>query len=59
MFSQTEPFLDAERTEALPAQEKIAIGDDAALVLSAEQVFTLSFFVTPQNGCFHTQGLVP
>ena len=59
MVQKDKSALVAERTEILPAQEKIAFGVEFAPVLSAEQAFAQSFAVAPLNGGFQTQGMLP
>jgi len=59
MVEKINSTLAVERTESLPAQEKVAYGAELAQVLSAEQAFMQSFAVVPQNGGFQIQGLIP
>jgi hypothetical protein len=39
MNPQSKAVLDAERTEDLPAQERVATGGETGLELSADQVY--------------------
>lgn len=50
-----------ERTVELPAQEKVAIGDQPTQTLSAsaEQVYAQRLAEKQQNSVIHMQGYIP
>jgi len=59
MVPQKKSILDGERTENLPAQEKVTAGYNPAPVLSAEQAYAQQFAESPQNGDVNTLGYIP
>ena len=48
-----------ERTEVIPAQEKVASSAETALPLSAEEVYAQRFAGQSANEHDHIQGFVP
>jgi hypothetical protein len=52
MVPEHKTILDAERTEQIPAQEKVASGAQAGPTLTAEQVYTQRMTERPlvENG---------
>ena len=59
MVPENKSVSDAERTQELPAQEKVASGDQAAVTLSAEQVYAQRFSETPLDESVQIQGFIP
>jgi hypothetical protein len=59
MIPQSKSNSDDERTEELPAQEKVASGVETSPALSAEQAYAQRFAEAPLNGDVYTQGFVP
>ena len=59
MDSQNKLNPENERTEAVPAQEKVALSGDDSVQLSAEQVYAQRQAETQERGNDHTQGFVP
>jgi hypothetical protein len=59
MDSDDKLLMDTVRTEALPAQEKVASGENAGLFVTAEQVYAQRIAETPLNGSIQTQGFIP
>jgi hypothetical protein len=48
-----------ERTVELPAQEKVAFGDQPTQTLSAEQVYAQRLAEKQQNSVIHMQDYIP
>ena len=59
MVPQKESNPDIERTEAVPAQERVALSGDVPLQLSAEEVYAQRLTEIQQRGSEHTQGFIP
>jgi hypothetical protein len=59
MKPQYEAILDDERTEELPAQERVAAGGESGLALSADQVYAQRLAGTPLNGVICTPTFIP
>ena len=59
MIPQNKSILDGERTEELPAQEKVASAAETPPALSAEQAYAQRFAEAPLNGDVYTQGFIP
>ena len=59
MVPQNKSNPDIERTETVPAQEKVALSSDDSVQLSAEQVYAQRLAQIPQRENDHTQGFVP
>jgi len=59
MNPQTKAILDAERTEELPAQERVAAGGESGLMLSADQIYAQRLAETPSNGAIPTLTFIP
>lgn len=59
MVPQNKSTMDDERTEELPAQEKVASGFEPAPALSAEQAYAQRFAETSPNGHIPDQGYIP
>jgi hypothetical protein len=59
MNPQTKAILEAERTEELPAQERVAAGGESGLVLSADQVYAQRLAETPLNGDISSPTFIP
>ncbi len=51
--------FDTERTEQLPAQEKVAIGVETDQALSAEQVYKQRAAERPMNEKISSPGFIP
>ena len=52
-------ILDDERTEELPAQERVAAGGESGLALSADQVYAQRLAETPLNGAISAPAFIP
>jgi len=59
MIPQNKSILDGERTEELPAQEKVASAVETPPALSAEQAYAQRFAESSLNGDVYTQGFIP
>ncbi len=59
MIPQTKVILDVERTEELPAQERVAAGGESGLALSAEQVYAQRLAETPLDGEISAPTFIP
>jgi hypothetical protein len=59
MVPKKQPILNNERTEELPAQEKIASGAESVPALSADQAYAQRFLDAPGNGSVFAQGFIP
>jgi hypothetical protein len=59
MNPQSKTILDVERTEELPAQERVAAGGELGLALSADQVYAQRLAETPLNGEVAAPAFVP
>ena len=59
MVPQNKSISDTERTEAMPAQEKVASSGELSIPLSAEQVYAQRQAETPLRESDQTQGFVP
>ena len=59
MVPQNKSISDIERTEAVPAQEKVASSGELAIPLSAEQVYAQRQAEIPLRESDQTQGFVP
>ena len=59
MVPQSKSTPDTERTEVIPAQERVALSGDASILLSAEQVYAQRMAETPLRESDQTQGFVP
>jgi hypothetical protein len=59
MNPQSKAILDAERTEELPAQERVAAGGESGLALSADQVYAQRLAETPLNGEIAAPTFIP
>ena len=59
MVPQSKSTPDTERTEVIPAQERVALSSDASVLLSAEQVYAQRMAETPLRESDQTQGFVP
>ena len=59
MDPQNKSVSDTERTEAVPAQERVASGDGKDLPLSAEQVYAQRFAESFLQANNHAQGFIP
>ncbi len=58
MNPQQKTNLD-ERTENLPAQERVAAGEELGLALSADQVYAQRLAETPLNGDISNPTFIP
>jgi hypothetical protein len=56
---QVKVTLDSERTEELPAQERVAAGGESGLALSADQVYAQRLAETSSNGDFSSPTFIP
>jgi hypothetical protein len=59
MNPQPKTILNDERTEELPAQERVAAGGESGLALSADQVYAQLLAETPLNGDISTPTFIP
>ena len=59
MNPQSKAVLDVERTEELPAQERVAAGGESGLALSADQVYAQRLAETPLNGDISAPTFIP
>ena len=59
MNPQYKAILDDERTEELPAQERVAAGGEPSLALSADQVYAQRLAETPLNSAIFTPTFIP
>jgi len=59
MLAENKPVTLPERTEFLPAQEKVAFGDKISPALLAEQVFAQRFAEAKTNDNSYPQGFIP
>ena len=59
MNPQYKTILDDERTEELPAQERVATGGEAGLILSADQVYAQRLAEIALNGDIATPTFIP
>ena len=59
MNPKSKAILDEERTEELPAQERVAAGGESGLVLSADQVYAQRLAETPLNGSVSAHTFIP
>jgi len=60
MTPQNKSISNGERTEELPAQEKVASAVETPPALSAEQAYAQRLTDAPQNGAdIFTQGFIP
>ena len=59
MVVQNKLNPEHERTESVPAQEKVAQGQDDSVQLSAEQVYAQRLAEMQKHGNGQTQGFVP
>jgi hypothetical protein len=59
MNPQYKAIFDDERTEELPAQERVAAGGESDLALSAEQVYAQRLAETPLNGVISAPTFIP
>ena len=59
MNPQSKAILDVERTEELPAQERVAAGGESGLSLSADQVYAQRLAETPSNGDISNPTFIP
>ena len=59
MNPQCKAVLDDERTEELPAQERVAAGGESGLALSADQVYAQRLAETALNSVISAPTLIP
>ena len=59
MYPQCKAILDDERTEELPAQERVATGGESGLALSADQVYAQRLAEIPLNGEVAAPSFIP
>jgi hypothetical protein len=59
MNPQSKAILEDERTEELPAQERVAAGGESGLALSADQVYAQRLAETPLNGDISAPAFIP
>jgi hypothetical protein len=59
MAPENKSISDTERTQELPAQEKVASGDQVTITLSAEQVYAQRFSEVPLDESVQIQGFIP
>ncbi len=59
MNPQAKINLNAERTEELPAQERVAAGGESGLALSADQIYAQRLAETPLNGDISAPAFIP
>ena len=59
MDPQNKAILEGERTEELPAQERVAAGGESGLALSADQVYAQRLAETPLNGNVAAPAFIP
>ena len=59
MNPQCKTILDDERTEELPAQERVATFGETDLVLSADQVYAQRLAENALNGDIATPTFIP
>jgi hypothetical protein len=59
MDPKNKAILDEERTEELPAQERVAAGGESDLVLSAETVYAQRLAEIPLNGEVAAPAFIP
>jgi len=59
MKPQSKAILDAERTEELPAQERVAAGEESGLALTADQVYAQRLAETALNGDISNPTFIP
>jgi hypothetical protein len=59
MDPQNKTILDEERTEELPAQERVAAGGESDLALSADKVYAQRLAEIPLNGNVSAPTFIP
>ena len=59
MNPQSKVISNVERTEELPAQERVAAGGEAGIALSADQVYAQRLAETPSNGDISNPTFIP
>lgn len=59
MDPKIKAITDREQTETLPAQEKVAHGDQVSMELTAEQVYAQRADESQQDGIVQALGFVP